>query len=187
LILICSVVSAQDVKSDIEKEYKAMNQAMVDGEFAKVADLVSDELFTILPKEQFVGMLEMMMNNPQLEINLSVPDVLSIGEVMKVEEKYYAVLDTYSEQKMRFFNADGQTAKLADSPQTQQTYETWKTQLGEDNVSYDEDSGYFTVNVKQKALAISADGETGWKFLNLDENTKRVIEKVVPEAVLSQI
>ena len=187
MVLSLSPAFSQSVEKAITEGFTTMSQAMAVGDFAKAADYMGEELFNVMTKEQFVGMLDMMMNNPQLEIEMAVPDITSISEVMEVEGKFYAILETKSVQKLRFFDTNGQVAKLADSPVAQQTHAAWKTQLGEENVAYDEESGFFTLSVSPKALAISSDGKTSWKFLTVDESSRAMIKQIIPEAVMSKL
>ena len=186
--MLCTLSAyAQNVDTAIKDRFTTMNQAMVDGDYAKAADYISEELFTMLPKEQFVGMMEMMMNNPQLEVGLTIPTVLSVGDVTKVSEKFYVVLATKSVQNLRLYNADGQVAKLTDSPMVQQAYGAWKTQMGEENIKYDESTGQFSLTILQKVLAVSPDGKSSWKFLTVDEASRPMIEQVVPEEVMNML
>ena len=178
---------SQSREKAIREGFTKWNEAMIAQNFEKSTDYVADEMFTLLSKEQFVGMMQMMFKNPKLEIVLTMPEILSISDATKVNDKFYFIINTKSMQKLRFFDDDGTYAKLEDSVIAQQTYTTWKNQLGEENVSYDEETAFFTLKVTQKVLSLSPDGKTSWKYLGVDENTKMMLKQIIPEEVMSKL
>ena len=187
MLLTLSPVFSQNADKEITEGFNIFNQAIKEGQFEKAADYIGEEMFTVVPKSQFVGMLKMMFNNPRLEIKLSLPEILTIGEVMKIKEKFYVIIHTKSNQKIRFVTSTGEVEKLDSSSLVQQTYEAWKTQLGEENISYDKGSGFFTLNAKGKTLAVSPNGKTSWKYLNVDEATRPMLQQVLPQEVMSKL
>ena len=179
-----TVSIAQNASSEIEKTFTQMNQALVDKDFEGMMEYMAEELFEAVPKQQMIDVLGMMMNNPQLEFVLTVPEVLSVGAVEEVEGKHYAIVESKGQQKMRFFDESGNPMKMGDSPMVAQTYEQMKAQAGEENIQYDEESGFFIITSNQKSIAISEDGSSNWKFLQTDANMKAIVANIVPAKIL---
>ncbi len=79
---------AQEAKKDIEDGFLVMQSAIAKKDFTTSIEYTADELFTLVPKDQMLTILEATFNNPQMEIVSSVPKVLSITTPEKEGEKY---------------------------------------------------------------------------------------------------
>jgi len=186
LLVIVLPASAQDVSKAISEGFIAQATALKDKDFAKSMEYTADELFTIAPKEQMLEFMKTSFSNPQMEIIMTVPEILSIGDPQKVEEKYFAIIESSSFQKLKFFDATG-IAEAKDSPVVTQNKAGFENLFGAENVNYNEETGYFEIKVIQKSVAISKDGKAGWKYLAVDKSLYPILGQLLPQTIIDQV
>lgn len=177
---------AQVAKKEIKDGFIEMQAAIAEKDFTKSIEYTADELFTLVPKDQMLVILETTFNNPQMEIVAGIPEVLSISEPEKEGEKFYAIIESEGIQKMRMFNQEGQPepkgSEIVNSLQA-----NFESVFGAENVSFDEKTNFFKINVIQKSVAISSDGKTGWKYLAIDKSQFAMLSQLLPEAIVAKL
>lgn len=187
LIFACTFsVVAQNAEESIRKRFKEQATAMKEKDFAKSIEYTADVIFNLVPKEQMLNMMTMTFNNPQLEFISAVPDIMSIGEVEKVDNQYYVIFEAKGIQKMRVFGPDG-TALGPDDPSVSAMQANLEKSFGEGSVKFDEETKFFEVNVQQKYVTISPDGKTGWKFITIDKSLYGILDQLLPLEIAAKV
>lgn len=181
-----SSIEAQDVKKNIEDDFVEMQSAIIKKDFEKSVGFMADEIFTVVPKDQMASILEMTFSNPQMEIVLSLPENINISEPQKEGDKYYAILSFPNIQKLRMLDTSGLPLGK-DNEMVKGMHENFVAVAGEENVSFDDETHFFTVTVNQKAVAISENGKDGWKYLNYDKTQAAVLGPLLPPAIVEKL
>ncbi len=189
LVLMFAIVmtsEAQEVQKKIEKGFLEMQSAIIKKDFNKSVDYIADELFTVIPKSQMVSILQSTFSNPQMEIVLRMPENIAVSAPEKEGEKFYAILSFPNIQKIRLLEASGLPMNK-DNESVKQMKSTFESAVGTDNVAFDDETGFFTVTVDQKTVAISDDGKDGWKYLNFDKSQAAILGPLLPASILEKL
>lgn len=181
----CSI-EAQNVNENIEKGFVEMQSAIMNKDFKKSVEYIADELFKVIPKDQLISVLELTFNNPQMEIELSLPENISISIPMKEGGKYYSILSFPSIQKIRLLDPNGLPLSK-DDEKVISMRSAFESVAGADNVTFDDESMFFTVIIDQKAVAISENGKDGWKYMNFDKSQATLFEQLLPKTVIEKL
>ncbi|MGB3466659.1 MAG: hypothetical protein WBA74_15365 [Cyclobacteriaceae bacterium] len=186
LIAATFSVVAQSAKENIREGFIAQATAMKDKDFEKSIEYTADELFNLVPKEQMLTVITATFNNPNLEIVSTVPKIVSIADVEKINEKYYAIIVSEGIQKMRMYG-DDMIALGLDNATVASMKSSFDASFGEENVKFDDETKFFEVFVKQKAVAISKDGKTDWKYLTIEKSLYPMLAQLLPEEVIKKV
>lgn len=179
LVVINFTAHAQTENATIEKEYKRYNDLMIARDFDKVLDYTHPALFESYPRDQVKQGLEQIFNNPQMKIELGQPKLSEFAAVKQIEGKYYIRFKNIQTTKMRFGFIEDQTGADKDNS-VNALKQNLTTQFGENTVSYDAQTGFFTINATSKMLAYSEDKKT-WKFVDIGNAQLRpILEKFIP-------
>jgi hypothetical protein len=188
LVVVLAIASfglhAQDTKI-VTEEFTKYTKLMLDKKFDAGLDYMNPGIFEMAPKEQLLVVMEQTFNNPELDIEMSMPDLLSFSETKKINETFYVKFKTSSVIKMRF-NTLINAEKTAEENQTtiNMVKENLNAKFGAENVSYDDQTRFFTLKAVKPVIASSADKKI-WKFITVDsEAQKPMLEKFIPKELL---
>lgn len=185
-LLAFSVFKFNAQSTLIKERFLTMQQLLLDKKFTASLDYTAEELFTVVPKERLVATMEATFNNPKMQIVSELPEVLSISEVFRAKDKFYAILDIVGDQKIRILDEKNEALGLDDRLLYALNLK-FKQQYGSKNVIFNEKTKFFTVKVAQNIIAISLDGATEWKFVAIDNLQIEVISKLLPAEVLTKV
>jgi hypothetical protein len=173
-----------DAKAEIKSEFIAYYDLIVNREFAKAMEYIVPEFFEIMPKEEMIGAMEQLFNDPKFSFELRPPEIKEVTKVVKEEGKWYAKLRYSNWMNMKIAGEANETAdEKAD--RIAMLLGIFKTNFGPDNVIYNEETGFFEIFSIKEAIAVSKNGKSDWKFITIEENQKLLIEKIIPAKVLN--
>ena len=184
--LFLSITTFNAQNKLIKERFITMQQALLDKDFQKSLQFTAVELFEIVPKEQFVAVIESTFNNPKMQIDSELPKVLDISEVFQVKDKFYSILKITGNQKIRVLGDDNKALGLDDKLLYALKLK-FDQQYGAENVKFNEQTKFFSVKVDQTIIAISYDGTTEWKYLAIDSLKLDIITKLLPQEVLNKV
>ncbi len=178
LFLITTAFS-QSYKENINTEFKAFGDLMRNGEIERAFDYVHPDLFKVAPKADMVKMFNKLFYSGEFTFKFLDFTTKNFNEPLVVDGKHYVVFKYNSKIAMKFNQMD--TTK----------YDLIKIELankyGSENVSLNKDSGFFNVNAEKKSVAISANGNTNWKFINIEPEQRIIMEKLLPKVVRDEV
>ncbi|PKG42629.1 hypothetical protein [Psychroflexus sp. MES1-P1E] len=190
LILLSLTIStfgiSQDYKKNIESEFTEYINSIVNMEFEKSMEYMTPELFEIVPKSQWIKIMEQGFNNPEMEFEIINPKILTINDSQKIENKYYSLL-TYSNQiNMKIY---GQESESEDEKTMRINLAKMSLEqnFGSQNVVYNEKTEFFEIQSQKDVYGISKNGETDWKFLVLEKKQKAILDKILPKELSEKI
>lgn len=180
-IFLCSITTnlyAQTVNETIENQFTEYSQLVIDKEFNKALNYAPEEIFEVIPREQMVKMMEMVLNSSDFEYKATLPKVLSISDIIKIEEVNYVKIKTSSEVQMKFLELEEDEDREMKIPLYKLSFEK---KFGVGNVKYNEESHFFEINATKNAIAKSHDLKE-WKFVIVEnDNQKLILERFIPK------
>lgn len=181
LVFMSFSASAQQAQTTAEKDFMTYSELLANKQWTQAVEYLNPGLFTLIPKEGMVQVFEQTFNNPEMQIVMGTPKITQVGPTQSLEGKHFLIIsyDNYMKIKM-IYQAGEKSANDA-------IFEVYKTNYGSDNVSFDEVNSEFTIQLKQKVVAVSQDGKSQWKFLEYNPNQKEMLKQFIPEALLKQL
>ncbi|MBN8575645.1 MAG: hypothetical protein J0L66_01825 [Cytophagales bacterium] len=179
-VWILTSAQAQDSK-EVIKKFDEYSSLLLKKDFDKALNYVHTGIYDILPREQMKAVLEQTFSNPMMDIEMTMPEVKGISTTKLINKVHYVKFNSKSIVKMRF-NMEGSGG----DPEAiqNQIKQGLITQFGEQNVSYDKASGFFTVATVKPVIAASPD-KKDWKFVTIDsEQLVPMLEKFIPKEIL---
>ena len=178
-LLFCVPIFAQNVKSDIENQFRDYNTLIVAKNFDKALDLYANEDFLkMFPKEQISALMEKMFNSPEINIKLEMPEDIAVSDKV-IEEKGKKFVKISYQQKLQMkFNESGLN--------THNLMTAMKTEFGEDQVKLNQETGFIQIDAKKEAVASSTDSKN-WKFTVLEKKQIPLLKQYIPEQFLKEI
>lgn len=174
-----ALLPAQSVKETISKTFQTYFQLLADKNYEKSTDYLAEEFFQIMPKKAVASMMKSTMDKEDMTISFIRCDVKSVDDIQVIDGKHYAVITYAGEMSMRF-----NTLKFDDSAQKKTWSEFTKSAFERQfsaPVNFDDGTNTFTFAPQKKALAISKNGTTDWKFIELEPKQKFFLKSILPE------
>ena len=186
LLAICSVGFSQDYKKTIESQFSEYLSSITNMEFEKSMEYITPEFFEIVPKSQMIKLMEQTFNNPGMTIEIKNPKILTIEDSQNIKDKFYSLL-TYSNQlNMRIHNETEETADET-TMRINMTKLSLEQTFGSENVTYNSTTDFFEIQSQKNVYGISKNGETDWKFLVLEKDSKIILDKILPKELPEKI
>lgn len=170
---------AQTYQENIEKNFKEFGELLKVGQFEKAYDYVHPDLFDFISKADMVKMTKALFNSEQYSFKFSDFNTKSFKEPIVVENKYYVVFKYISVIEMKFNDIAEDKKPLIQTGLA--------NKFGSENVSYKKETGFFKVNAEKKSIAISDNGKSNWKFINVEPEQRIIMEKLLPKPVRDEV
>ncbi|ETN94282.1 hypothetical protein [Zhouia amylolytica] len=186
VLFIGAFASAQDYKKEIETEFTAYLDAIVNREFEKSMDYIVDDFFTIISKEQMVELMEKTFNNPEIEFEIKDQEIIKINDAEEIENKFYALLSYSNKMNMKFNSKPSETAEEIET-KNNLIMSSLESSFGAENVKYNKETKFFEIYSEKNVYAISDNGATAWKFLVVEQRQKPILEQLLPKVLVDKI
>lgn len=177
---------AQDYKENIKREFSDYLTSIADKDFEKSMTYISDEFFEIVPKEQMISLMDQTFNNPEVHFEIKDPKVGIVEDSEEINDKHYSLLN-YSNYLLIKFPGPPEETREAKEIRQAQLEEGLNRSFGEENVDYVEKDDHYEVFSAKQAYAISANGETDWKFIVVDKDQKDLLQRLLPKEITEKI
>ena len=186
LLLTSSSAFAQDYKNNIDTDFTDYVNLLINQDFEKSMDYIPEAFFDILPKETLIAVLKKTFNNHDMQIELKDPKILKIQDVRKIEGKYYSELTYSNIMNMKMIGEEDESEEDKEL-RISLTKRAFEKTFDKNNVSYDEETEFFSIYVVKDVYAISNNGETEWKFLTIEKNQKEVLKTILPKKLWNKL
>lgn len=186
LLVVMLPVRAQDVNAAIARQFQQYSQLVIDKDIEAALDYTNEDLFTIIPREQLKAVMESVFNMPSLEYKAELPKILAFEPLKTIDGAHYVRFKHEARLQMKFLDEAGQPAKTAAELKEHQALllSTFQGKYGQDNVTFDEASGFYNIRTVKWAVAKSKDRKD-WKFAVVDNaRMKALLEKFIPKEML---
>ncbi|MFD0964355.1 hypothetical protein [Pseudofulvibacter geojedonensis] len=185
-LIICTNGIAQKYKKNIKSEFTEYLNSLINMDFEKSFEYITPEFFEIVPKSQMLQLMEQTFNNPAVVIEIKNPKILTINDSKKIENKYYSLL-TYSNQMNFRMKSEEEETEDEKTMRINLTKLSFEQNFGSENVKYNEKTEFFEIYSEKDVYGISVNGETNWKFLVLEKDSKIILTKLLPKELAEKI
>lgn len=177
---------AQSYKDNIKQSFDEFNKLIISGEFDKSMDYVPEAMFKIVPRASLVAVFEQLMTNKEMEFKFLDFKITEIGDSKKIDTSYY-VLVKYTGTMTMKFNPEKTETPEAKSNRMSMTKTALANVFGSDNVKLDEATETYTLSPRKNSWAISKNGQTDWKFVNVEPGQRLIMEKILPRELIEAV
>ena len=161
-------------------EFMQVNEKM---ELNKVLDYTYAKLYTIVPREQMLEVLQNIFNNEEMSIRLDSLRIDSIYPVFKLENGSYAkVIYSFNMFMAYKYSTEDSTSTEEKTEKNDFMVSALGAQYGKDNVSIDPTTGSLKIQITSPMVAAKDQYAKQWSFVNLKEKdplTDRLFSKEV--------
>jgi len=161
-------------------EFMHVNDEM---ELDKILDYTYPKLYTIVPRDQMLEVLQNTFENENMSIHLDSLQINTIHPVFKLENGSYAKV-IYSMNMFMAFKNDREDSLTDEKRKERDDFmlSSFSEQYGAGNVSIDPASGYLKIKIVSPMVAVKDEYAIQWCFVNFKENdpiTHRLFSKEV--------
>ena len=176
-ILSCSQekMESQTIKTDFEKYLLSVQNKKIDD----AVDCIYPKFFEIVPKDQMKQMLEVTYNNPQLGFSLNKYKIDSIKSPEKIDGEYFTTVNYTFDVDLKLNSEELKSKKdfLENG---------LESKFGSENVKFEPEKQTFHISSNKKAIGISQDGKSNWKFVVMENEYKPYLLKILPEKIINE-
>ena len=176
-IFSCSQDKSENstIKTDFEKYFRSIQNKNI----GEAINCIYPKFFEIFPKEQMKQMLELTYNNPQLGLSINKFNIDNISKVEKIKNEYFTTIN-YSFDVDLKLNSDELKSKK------DLLQEGLERKFGSANVKFESEKQIFSFNSSKKAIGISENGKSDWKFVVIENEYKPYLLKILPEKIINE-
>lgn len=185
LLLIGAVTNAQN--KNIEKDFTDYNELILKKDFENAVDYVPQDFFKIISKEQMVKFMVQAFNNPDLEIIADLPTDIKYEGAVLMQDKYFNMITYFYNLQMKFNDLELTGSKEGDEENISLTKIALEQSFGVGNVNFNSETSFFEIHAIKKAVGISENGNSDWKFLVIEQNQKPILERIFSPQVMDML
>ena len=187
-LLILSLATIQPLQAQEEaiiQEFTDYYELIRNQEIDKAMDYIPEEFFDLFPRETMVAAMKQVFNTPGLEFKFGPLTITEVTTPSLMEGKWYAILNHIGEMDMKVDSPEDSTATEADKQMYQEIMmNAFEEQFGEGNVNYDAETQFYHINALKRAVAISPNGQTDWKFIVAEKKQLPYLRRILPEEMM---
>lgn len=161
-------------------EFMQVNDVM---DLNKVLDYTYPKLYTIVPRDQMLEVLQNTFENENMSIQLDSLHINTIYPVFNLENGSYAKV-IYSMNMLMAFKNNKEDSLTPEKKKDRDDFllSSLSEQYGAGNVSIDPVSGYLKIKMVSPMVAVKDEYAKQWSFVNFKENdpvTNRLFSKEI--------
>ena len=176
-LLSCSQeqLEKSTIKNDFEKYLLAVKNKKIDD----AVNCIYPKFFDIVPKEQMKQMLEITYNNPQLGFIFKKYNIDDIKKIEHIKKEFYTTVNYTFDVELQL-NSEELKSKQS------LIKDKLESKFGSDNIKFSNENQTFQIHSTKKAIGISKDGKTNWKFVVMENEYKPYLIKILPEKIINE-
>jgi hypothetical protein len=168
--LFASVTILAQKDTALERRLAEFMQANEKLELNKVLDYTYAKLYSIVPREQMLEVLQNTFENEQMSIKLDSLRIDSIYPVFKLETGSYAKVIYSFNMFMNIKYPEGDSLSVEEKKEKNDfMVSALGGQYGENNVSIDPVTGFLKIQITSPMVAVKDQHAKQWSFVNLKE------------------
>lgn len=188
LILFSGTLQLQAQEDAIKQEFSDYYELIRNQEMEKAMDYIPEEFFELFPKETMIAAMKQVFSTPGLEFRFGDMEITEVSTPSLIEGKWYATLNHIGDMDMRFDAPEESTTTEENKKMYREIMmNSFEEQFGEGNVSYDEESQFYHVSAMKRAVAISPNGKTDWKFIVAEKAQLPYLRRILPEEMMAEL
>jgi len=169
--------------SALERRLAEFMQVNDEMDLNKVLDYTYPKLYTVVPRDQMLEVLQNTFENENMSIRLDSLHINTIYPVFKVENGSYAKV-IYSMNMIMAFKTNNKDSLTPEKKKERDDFmiSSLSEQYGAGNVSIDPVSGDLKIKMISPMVAVKDEYAKQWSFVNFKENdplTNRLFSKEI--------
>ena len=173
-------------KNEIENEFQNYLDALFEKEFTKSLEYLEEDLFLYISRTEMLQYLETYYNNPDLSIALQGGEILEIGDIKKIGDKYYSLID-YKLILHLILKPDVNETIEEFQQRTEAIKSSFEEIFGIDHLEYVKELDFFRATSIERAVAINKSETFSWRFLVYEEEELVLMNKLIPEIIMQEL
>lgn len=174
-VFSCSQNKHSTIKEDFTKYIVSIQNKKID----EAVNCIYPKFFEIVPKEQMKRMLELTYNNPQLALSINKFNIDNIKSAEKINNEFYTTVDYTFDIDIKINS--GELKNKMDLLQ-----KGLESKFGSENVKFNDLKQSFNIHSSKKAIGISNNGITDWKFVVMENEYKPYLLRILPKKVIEE-
>ena len=187
IVIFCSCKNVQKNdtdKAEIQKVIDAYNKAYLDQDWKYVASLVHPEVFNFFSKEDFIKMLDDTIQRKYYKIISKELFIDSITPSLRDRENKYVLLYLHTKSTLEL---SSEIDSLKTEEVTTNMCKTLKENFGADFTNCVTSNRKVSYQMKEKCYATFLSEQKKWFILIQDENTKKIVDKIIPREIVRKL
>lgn len=149
----------------------------------KVLDLTYPKLFTIVPREDLLGLMQNSFETEQFSSTLDSLKADTIFPVFKIQDESFAKIKHTMLMRMKFKNTPDSATEASNGVMIG----LLAAQFGEDHVRFDKPNNTIIISMLSTMIAVKNKSENLWYFVNFDEGNKEMLDLLFSEEVQAKL
>jgi hypothetical protein len=183
-----TAIGQSKAEAAIQKDFATYTQTIIDKDYEKSMDYTAPAIFKIIDREALLQQFTAIMNNPGLEIKTGASTIATTQDLSMVGDTAYVLFD-YG-QKMQFKYLDVVVEEVTDETPgvtRRQLTDQMKLQFGDENVTFNPATEFYTIIDNKKALAIKPATGDRWKFIVIQPGAQVMMQQILPDTIIKEI
>ena len=187
LTVLLAVISftlsfGQTDKEDITATFNTYFKTMEQKDHVKTIEFLHPDIFGYFSKEQMVEAMEMMFNDPLIEMKMEDAEIKNISKVKTIKGIKYAVV-SYTFKMTTTYIGDGVETEGNLDHLVINTGETKPNEKEEGNEELKQDFSFPDANL----YAVKDPKFKGWKFIRKTGSVNKMVSEIIPSKVLKKL
>jgi len=181
-LLFVQLILLGQKDSSLERRLAEFMQVNDEMDLNKVLDYTYPKLYTIVPRDQMLEVLQNTFDNENMSIRLDSLHINTIYPVFRLENGSYAKVIYSMSMGMAFKNNEDSLTAEKKKERDDFLLSSLSEQYGAGNVSIDPVSGYLKIKMVSPMVAVKDEYAKQWSFVNFKENdpvTNRLFSKEI--------
>jgi len=181
-LLFVQLILLGQKDSSLERRLAEFMQVNDEMDLNKVLDYTYPKLYTIVPRDQMLEVLQNTFDNENMSIRLDSLHINTIYPVFRLENGSYAKVIYSMSMGMAFKNNEDSLTAEKKKERDDYMLSSLSEQYGTGNVHIDPVSGNLKIKMVSPMVAVKDEYAKQWSFVNFKENdpiTNRLFSKEV--------
>ncbi|AZQ43909.1 hypothetical protein [Nonlabens ponticola] len=187
LLLVFTSCVGTSQNEEVKEDFNKYISAIQDKEYEKALDLTIPSIFHLVSRKQLSQSWRAAVSTPGMDMIIGDVEILAVNELQDVEDTAYKTLEYNQNLKMRFDEKTMNDSGASQDEFLKQTETAIKAQFGEENVSLDPNTMYFTIKSNKKVLAAQPEDAEHWQFMVLEKGNENYIKQLIPETTYNEV
>lgn len=180
LTLTINLQGQTSAKETFTKDIASFMDNTSEGDWDAVLDMTYHKLFTLLPREQMKAAMVAAITETGMKTTVKALDIKKVYAPIKEGGETFQRIDYDSELML---GLNDQMWEMKDM-----MLQGMRASMGEDAaVVVNEETKSIVVNQLSTMIAVQADGQENWEYLQFQSNQKSMLMSIIPAKVLDQM
>jgi len=179
LLAIACLARLAGQQPDLRENFAEYFAAMQAKRWAVVLDYLPPEIFELSSREEVFAAFESLDADTTTQITFSKAEIVQNPLAMSQRDHRYALLPYRYQMHIELL--------IEDSTERAQLVSFYESFYGSEDLSYDATQRTLTLTMEKQLYAVLLPKQDRWRFIENNENSETLLEKVVPARIRSDL